>query len=128
MRRYRRNCVTSRWTPTTACACRSSGLTELRRRLAVACHGSLARRLAARHCLGVLDREELDACLAHRQHLAGRELPLFEPPAVEALAHGTRGMPRLINRIARYAVSAAPRGARTVTAEHIEHAAAELRL
>ena len=55
--------------------------------------------------------------------------PLFEPPAVEALSHSARGMPRLINRIAHYALTAAALGnARTVTAEHLEHAVAELRL
>ena len=63
------------------------GLTELRRRLAMACHESLAQRLVVRHHLRGLDRAELDAYLAHRLHLAGCELPLFDPPAVEALAH-----------------------------------------
>ena len=87
------------------------GLTELRRRLAG------------------LDREELDAYLTHRLRLAGCELPLFEPPAVEALFQSARGLPRLINRIAHYAlIAAAVKGARTVTAEHLEHAVVELRL
>ena len=37
-------------------------------------------------------------------------------------------MPRLINRIAHYALTAAAaKGARTVTTEHLEHAVAELR-
>ena len=76
-----------------------------------------------------LDRDELNAYLAHRLRLAGCELPLFEPPAVEALSQSTRGLPRLINRIAHYALTAAAaKGARNVTAEHLEHAVAELRL
>ena len=55
--------------------------------------------------------------------------PPVRPPAVEALAHSTRGLPRLINRTAHYALTAAAtKGARTVTAEHLEHAVAELRL
>ena len=104
------------------------GLTELRRRLAMAVHESLAQRLVVRHHLGALDRSEL-AYLAHRLRLAGCELPLFEPPAVEALAHSARGLPRRINRTAHYALTAAAaKGARTVSAEHIEHAVAELRL
>ena len=38
-------------------------------------------------------------------------------------------LPRLINRTAHYALTAAAaKGARTVTAEHLEHAVAELRL
>ena len=105
------------------------GLTELRRRLAMACHESLAQRLVVRHHLAGLDRAELDDYLAHRLRLAGCEYPLFEPPAVEALAHSARGLPRLINRIAHYALTAAAaKGARTVCAVHLEHAVAELRL
>ena len=105
------------------------GLTELRRRLAMSCHESLAQRLVVRHHLAGLDREELHAYLAHRLRLAGCELPLFDPPAVEALSQSTRGLPRRINRTAHYALTAAAaNGARTVTAGHIEHAVAELRL
>jgi len=38
-------------------------------------------------------------------------------------------LPRRINRTAHYALTAAAaNGARTVTAEHVEHAIAELRL
>ena len=105
------------------------GLTELRRRLAMAVHESLAQRLVVRHHLAGLDRDELDRYLTHRLRLAGCELPLFEPPAVEALFHSARGLPRLVNRIAHYALTAAAvQGARTVNAEHLEHAVAELRL
>ena len=94
------------------------GLTELRRRLAMSVHESLAQRLIVRHHLRGLDREELDAYLTHRLRLAGCELPLFEPPAVEALFQSARGLPRLINRIAHYALSAAALdNARTVNVE-----------
>ena len=95
----------------------------------MAVHESLAQRLVVRHHLAGLDREELDHYLAHRLRLAGCEHPLFEPAAVEALAHSARGLPRLINRIAHYALTAAAvKGARAVTAEHLEQAVAELRL
>ena len=105
------------------------GLTELRHRLAMSCHESLAQRLVVRHHLAGIEREELAAYLAHRLRLAGCELPLFEPPAVEALSQSARGLPRLINRIAHYALTAAAaNGARTVSAVHLEHAVAELRL
>ena len=104
-------------------------LTELRRRLAMAVHESLSQRLVVRHPLAGIDREELHASLAHRLRLAGCELPLFDPPAVEALAHSARGLPRLIHRIAHYALTAAAaKGERTVTAVPLEHAVAELRL
>ena len=63
----------------------------------------------------------------HRLRLAGCELPLFEPPAVEALFQSARGLPRQINRIAHYALSAAALdGARTVNAEHLQNAIEEL--
>ena len=105
------------------------GLTELRRRLAMAVHESLVQRLVVRHHLAGIERSELDDYLVHRLRLAGCELPLFEPPAVEALAQSTRGLPRLVNRIAHYALTAAAaKGARTVSAEHLEHAVVELRL
>ena len=104
-------------------------LTELRRRLAMAVHESLSQRLVVRHHLTGLDRDELDAYLTHRLQLAGCEIPLFEPPAIEALFQSARGLPRLVNRIAHYALTAAAlNDARTVNAEHLEHAVAELRL
>ena len=105
------------------------GLTELRRRLAMAVHESLSQRLVVRHHLTGLDRDELDHYLTHRLRLAGCEIPLFEPPAIEALFQSARGLPRLVNRIAHYALTAAAvNDARTVNAGHLEHAVAELRL
>ena len=105
------------------------GLTELRRRLAMAVHESLSQRLVVRHHIGSLERNELDDYLSHRLRLAGCELPLFEPPAAEALFQGSRGLPRQINRIAHYALSAAALAkARTVDAEHMQQALDELRL
>lgn len=75
------------------------GLTELRRRLAMAVHESLAQRIVVRHHLTGLTREELPAYLTHRLHparnWAGCELALFEPPAIEALFQATQGMHRL---------------------------------
>ena len=105
------------------------GLTELRRRLAMAVHESLSQRLVVRHHLTGLERGELDGHLAHRLRLAGCELPLFEPPAAEALFQGARGLPRQVNRIAHYALSAAALDkARAVNETHVQHALDELRL
>ena len=104
------------------------GLTELRRRLAMAMHESLSQRLVVRHHLTGLDRDEVDAYIKHRLRLSGCELPLFEEPAVEALFQSARGLPRQINRIAHYALSAAALDeARTVSAEHLQRALEELR-
>ena len=103
------------------------GLTELRRRIAMAVHASLSQRLVVRHHLTGLSRDEVDAYVKHRLCLAGCELPVFEEPAIEALSQATRGLPRKINRIAHYALSAAALDkARTVNAEHLQSAIEEL--
>ena len=103
------------------------GLTQLRLRLSMAVHESLAQRLIVQHHLRGLQHEELEHYLAHRLRLAGCEVPLFEAPAAEALFQGSRGMPRLVNRIAHYALSAAALDeARTVSADHIHKALQEL--
>jgi len=103
------------------------GLTELRRRLAMAVHESLAQRIVVRHHLGGLSRTELPEYLTHRLRLAGSELPLFEPAAIEALFQATYGMPRKVNRLAHYALtSAALDKARNVTSEHMQTALEEL--
>ena len=103
------------------------GLTELRRRLSMAVHESLSQRLVVRHHLGGLQRNELDDYLTHRLRLAGCELPLFEAPAIEAMFQASRGMPRPVNRIAHYALSAAALdGAHQVCLEHLQHALDEV--
>jgi general secretion pathway protein A len=83
------------------------GLPELRRRLSMAVHESLAQRIVVRYHLGNLSREELAAYLTHRLALAGCHVPIFEPPATEALHQASQGVLRKINRIAHYALSAA---------------------
>jgi len=103
------------------------GLTELRRRLAMAVHESLAQRIVVRHHLTGLTREELPEYLTHRLRLVGCELALFEPPAIEALFQATQGMPRKVNRLAHYALtSAALEKARSVTSEHVQAAREEI--
>ncbi|MBK5932316.1 AAA family ATPase [Halochromatium salexigens] len=103
------------------------GLTELRRRLTMAVHESLAQRIVVRHHLSGLMREEVPEYLCHRLRLAGCEVPLFEPAAVEALFQATQGMPRKVNRLAHYALtSAALAQARQVSAEHVQAAREEV--
>ncbi len=105
------------------------GLTELRRRLRMAVHESLAQRIVMRFHLAGLARDELPDYLQHRLRLAGCELPLFEPPAVEALFQATQGMPRTINRLAHYALTAAAvDNAKTVTDAHLQTALDEVNL
>ena len=103
------------------------GLTELRRRLSMAVHESLAQRIVVRQHLAGLDRDELEPYLAQRLGLAGCQLPLFAPAAIEALFQASRGLPRQINRIAHYALAAAALDqARSVSSEHIECGCKEL--
>ncbi|MGH8655915.1 MAG: hypothetical protein ACREYE_28710 [Gammaproteobacteria bacterium] len=59
--------------------------------------------------------------------MAGCELPLIEPPAIEALFQATQGMPRKLNRLAHYALtSAALTKAKSVTCEHVQAALEEI--
>ena len=103
------------------------GLTELRRRLAMAVHESLDQRIVVRYHLSGLTREELPSYLTHRLQLAGCALPLFDNPAVEALYQASQGLPRRVNRAAHYALSAAALAkTRQVTAEHVQAALEEI--
>ena len=82
--------------------------------------------LGIRYHLGGLGREELPAYLAHRLRLAACELPLFEPPAVEAIFQATQALPRKVNRLAHYALTAAAIAkAKAVTVEHVQAALTE---
>ncbi len=104
------------------------GLTELRRRLSMAVHESLDQRIVVRHHLPGLARDELPRYLAHRLRLAGTELELFTPPATEALFQATNGMPRKVNRIAHYALTAAAIDEHhQVNEEHLFRAIEEMR-
>ena len=103
------------------------GLTELRRRLAMSAHESLAQRIVVRFHLGGFSREEVGAYLEHRLRLAGAKVPIFEPGAVEAVALASNGIPRRIDRIAHYALHAATAAkAHSVDIAHVEAANAEL--
>jgi general secretion pathway protein A len=103
------------------------GLTELRRRLTMAVHESLTQRIVVRYHLAGLTRDELPAYLTHRLQLAGCTLPVFEPAAIEALFQATQGLPRKVNRLAHYALSAAALAKlRQVSAEHVQIALDEL--
>ncbi len=102
------------------------GQAELRRRIAMAVHEALSQRVVVRHHMGGLTRDELAQYLAHLLRLAGTELPLFEPAALEAIYHATSGLPRKVNGLAHHALSAAALAKRqTVTAEHVQAAIPE---
>lgn len=70
------------------------GHPELRRRMGMAALDALAQRIVVRANVRGIARDEMGAYLAHRLRLAGSELPLFEPPTVEAIFQASSGLPR----------------------------------
>jgi type II secretory pathway predicted ATPase ExeA len=103
------------------------GQAELRRRLSMAVHEPLNQRIVVRHHLAGLSREELPAYLGHLLRLAGTELPLFEPPAIEAIFQATSGLPRKVNLLAHHALMAAALAkAKAASAEHVQAALPEV--
>lgn len=103
------------------------GQVELRRRLSMAVHEALSQRIVVRHHLAGLGREELPVYLAHLLRLAGTEVPLFEPAALEALYQATSGLPRKVNLLAHHALTASALArAKVVTADHVQAALPEV--
>ena len=103
------------------------GQTELRRRLSMAVHEALSQRIVVRHHLVGLTREELEGYLVHLLRLAGAEVPLFAPSALEAIHQATSGLPRKVNLLAHHTLTAAAlEGAKTATPEHVAAAMPEV--
>jgi general secretion pathway protein A len=103
------------------------GQAELRRRLSMAVHEALNQRVVVRFHLTGLSRDELPLYLGHLLRLAGTELPLFEPNALEAIFQATGGLPRKVNLLAHHALTAAALGkAKVATAEHVQAALPEV--
>jgi type II secretory pathway predicted ATPase ExeA len=103
------------------------GHPELRRRMGMAALDALAQRIVVRANVRGIARDEMGAYLAHRLRLAGSELPLFEPPTVEAIFQASSGLPRKANNIAHHSLfAAAIAKAKTVTTDHVAAALQEL--
>ena len=103
------------------------GLTELRNRLGMAVHEPPARRIIVNCHIPALRHEEVGACIEHRMRLAGADVPVFGPAAIEAAALASNRIPRQVNRIAHHAlIAAAADGSRTVTDSHVNRAADEI--
>lgn len=102
------------------------GQAELRRRISMAVHEALNQRVVVRYHVGGLTREELAAYLVHLLRLAGTELPLFEPAALEAIYQATGGLPRKVNLLAHHSLTAAALAkAQRVGADHVQAALPE---
>ena len=103
------------------------GQAELRRRLAMAVHEALNQRIVVRYHLGGLTRDEMPGYLAHHLKLAGTQLPVFEPAAVEALFQASNGLLRKVNGLAHHAMlAAAVAKSKTVSADHVQTALPEV--
>ena len=99
----------------------------LRRRLNMAALDALAQRVVVRAHVRGIAREELAPYLEHRLRLAGCELPLFEPPSVEAIFQASNALPRRVNLLAHHALfAAAIARAKSITTEHIQAALQEV--
>lgn len=81
-----------------------AGQPQLESQLRLAVNEALAQRIVLKVRLRSLHPEEVSAYLAHRLEVAGRTAPLFETDAVEAIAKGSRGIPRLIDRLAEHSL------------------------
>jgi MSHA biogenesis protein MshM len=94
--------------------------------------GWLNHRLFTTAYLGPLDAGQVEGYLAHRLMIAAqtgpaRESPIFAPEAAQAIAAWSRGVPRLINRLAHLALHVgALELATVVSAELVGRAAARL--
>ncbi len=103
------------------------GHPELRRRMSMAALDALAQRVVVRAHVRGLTREEMGPYLAHRLHLAASDVPLFEPPTVEAIFQASSGLPRKANGLAHHALfAAAIAKAKSVTTEHVQAAMQEV--
>ncbi|MFQ5515843.1 MAG: ExeA family protein [Acidimicrobiia bacterium] len=103
------------------------GQSELRRRLSLSVHEAFSQRTTVRQHLAGLSRDEIEPYLLHLLHLAGTELPLFEPEALETLYQATQGLPRKLNLYAHHAlIAAALAKSKTVSSDHVGHAMEEV--
>lgn len=80
------------------------GQPELRRTLSQPELHQLAQRISVDFHLKPLGRAETYAYIRHRLEVAGGDARLFDPEALEFIFARTRGVPRLINQLADYAL------------------------
>jgi general secretion pathway protein A len=89
----------------------------------------VAQRLSWFGELRALSRDETQAYVVHRCHIAGATRELFDPRALEALYEMGRGNPRATDHLARRSLEVAHDGdIPVVSAQHVIAARATLRL
>jgi general secretion pathway protein A len=80
------------------------GHPQLETNLRLAVNEALAQRIIVRARLRSLTADEVGAYLTFRLQCAGRHAKLFLDDAVEAITRASRGIPRVIDRIAEHAM------------------------
>jgi general secretion pathway protein A len=89
-----------------------AGHPQLESHLRLAVNEALDQRLILKIRLRSLHPQEVEAYLTFRLERAGRTAKLFLPEAVEALARGSRGIPRRVDSIAEHCLLLALRDRR----------------
>lgn len=84
-----------------------AGQPQLESNLGLATNEAFAQRIVSKVRLRSFHPDEVAHYLDFRLELAGRTAPLFLPQAVEAITRGSRGVARLIDRIAEQSLIAA---------------------
>jgi type II secretory pathway predicted ATPase ExeA len=104
-----------------------AGQPQLETHLRLAVNEALAKRITIKVRLRSLHPQEVEEYLAFRLEIAGRTAKLFLPEAVEAIAKASRGIPRLIDRIAEQSLLFALKAKRKeVDAEMVAEAVDEV--
>jgi len=89
----------------------------------------LASRIVTRYHFHAVNREAMEAYLAHHLKVAGLAHNPFEAAAITAIHQGAGGLFRMANHLARGAlIAAAGEKSQTITADHVRLAASELLL
>ncbi len=99
----------------------------LKERLAEPQHYALAQRLGVRLRLRPLSESEVPLFLERHLKAAGARKNPFDPEAITALFHHTRGIPRLVQNVALAAMLAALEGGKkTIDAATVQQAVVDL--
>jgi len=77
-----------------------AGLTYFLDKLSLNQNQSLNQRVVMKFHFSPLSNDEIDNYLNHQLELAGANHPIFSPQAVKAIASNSRGLPRLVNKLA----------------------------
>lgn len=77
-----------------------AGLSYFLDKLSLNQNQSLNQRLVMKYCFSALENNEVDNYIKHQLKLAGANHPIFSPQAIKAIASNSRGLPRLVNKLA----------------------------